>query len=60
LAPSRYEGDLEVVGAARGGSGRLVLTRYLNAVDHRRRPLSPVASAFLRFLKADPLKPDRR
>lgn len=38
----------------------LVLTRHLYAVYHRRRPLSPAASAFLRFLKANPLKPDRR
>ncbi len=38
----------------------LVLTRFLYAVHHRRRPLSPAASAFLRFLKANPLKPDRR
>jgi DNA-binding transcriptional LysR family regulator len=38
----------------------LVLTRYLYAVYHRRRPLSPAAAAFLRFLKANPLKPDRR
>jgi DNA-binding transcriptional LysR family regulator len=38
----------------------LVLTRYLYAVSHRRRPLSPAASAFLHFLKAHPLKPDRR
>ncbi len=38
----------------------LVLTRYLYAVYHRRRPLSPPASAFLHFLKAHPLKPDRR
>ena len=38
----------------------LVLTRFLYAVYHRRRPLSPAASAFLRFLKAHPLKPDRR
>ena len=38
----------------------LVLTRYLYAVHHRRRPLSPAASAFLHFLKAHPLKPDRR
>jgi DNA-binding transcriptional LysR family regulator len=38
----------------------LVLTRYLYAVYHRRRPLSPAASAFLRFLKANPLKPDWR
>ena len=37
----------------------LVLTRYLYAVYHRRRPLSPAASAFLHFLKANPLKPDR-
>jgi DNA-binding transcriptional LysR family regulator len=38
----------------------LVLTRCLYAVYHRRRPLSPAASAFLYFLKANPLKPDRR
>lgn len=38
----------------------LVLTRTLYAVHHRRRPLSPAASAFLRFLKANPLQPDRR
>jgi DNA-binding transcriptional LysR family regulator len=38
----------------------LVLTRYLYAVYHRRRPLSPAASAFLQFLKANPLQPDRR
>jgi DNA-binding transcriptional LysR family regulator len=37
----------------------LVLTRYLYVVYHRRRPLSPAASAFLQFLKAHPLKPDR-
>lgn len=38
----------------------LVLTRCLYAVYHRRRPLSPAAFAFLQFLKANPLKPDRR
>jgi DNA-binding transcriptional LysR family regulator len=38
----------------------LVLSRYLYAVYHRRRPLSPAASAFLHFLKANPLQPDRR
>jgi DNA-binding transcriptional LysR family regulator len=38
----------------------LVLTRDLYAIYHRRRPLSPAASAFLRFLKANPLRPDRR
>jgi DNA-binding transcriptional LysR family regulator len=38
----------------------LVLTRYLYAVYHRRRPLSPASSAFLHFLKANPLQPDRR
>jgi DNA-binding transcriptional LysR family regulator len=38
----------------------LALTRDLFAVHHRRRPLSPAASAFLRFLKANPLQPDRR
>jgi LysR family transcriptional regulator, low CO2-responsive transcriptional regulator len=38
----------------------LVLTRYLYVVYHRRRPLSPAAAAFLHFLKANPLKPDRR
>src|SRR3954466_10722091 len=38
----------------------LVLTRFLYAVYYRRRPLSPAASAFLHFLKANPLKPDRR
>src|SRR5262249_51762809 len=38
----------------------LVLTRYLYAVYHRHRPLSPKASAFLRFLKANPLQPDRQ
>ena len=38
----------------------LVLTRFLYVVYHRRRPLSPAASAFLHFLKANPLKPDRR
>src|SRR5262249_2841794 len=38
----------------------LVLTRTLYAVHHRRRPLSPAASAFLLFLEAHPLKPDRR
>lgn len=38
----------------------LVLTRTLYAVHHRRRPLSPAASAFLHFLEAHPLKPDRR
>src|SRR5262249_55483172 len=38
----------------------LALTRYLYAVYHRRRPLSPPASAFLHFVKAHPLKPDRR
>jgi DNA-binding transcriptional LysR family regulator len=48
-------GDLESV-QVRG----LVLTRHLYAVHHRRRPLSPAASAFLHFLKAHPLKPDRR
>jgi DNA-binding transcriptional LysR family regulator len=35
----------------------LILTRYLYAVYHRRRPLSPAASAFLHFLKANPLHP---
>jgi DNA-binding transcriptional LysR family regulator len=38
----------------------LLLTRYLYVVYHRRRPLSSPALAFLRFLKANPLKPDRR
>jgi DNA-binding transcriptional LysR family regulator len=38
----------------------LVLNRYFYAVYHRRRPLTPAASAFLRFLKANPLQPDRR
>jgi DNA-binding transcriptional LysR family regulator len=38
----------------------MVLTRFLYAVYHRRRPLSPSASAFLRFVKANPLQPDRR
>jgi DNA-binding transcriptional LysR family regulator len=38
----------------------LVLTRDLYAVYHRRRPLSRVSSAFLHFLKAKPLRPDRR
>ncbi len=38
----------------------LVLTRALYIVYHHRRPLSPAASAFLRFLKANPLQPDRR
>jgi DNA-binding transcriptional LysR family regulator len=38
----------------------LVLTRYLYAVYHRRRPLSPAAAAFLHFMKARPLEPDRR
>jgi DNA-binding transcriptional LysR family regulator len=38
----------------------LVLTRYLYAVYHRRRPLSPAASAFLHFLESHPLKSDRR
>lgn len=38
----------------------LVLTRSLYAVYHRRRPLSPPAAAFLHFLKAHPLEPDRR
>ena len=47
-------GELGAV-AVRG----LALTRYLYAVYHRRRPLSPAASAFLDFLKAHPLKPDR-
>ncbi len=37
----------------------LALTRDLYAVYHRRRPLSPAAFAFLNFLKAHPLKPDR-
>lgn len=35
----------------------LVLSRNLYAIHHRRRPLSPAASAFLRFLKANPLTP---
>ncbi len=48
-------GELESV-PVRG----LVLTRYLYAVHHRRRPLSPAVSVFLHFLKAHPLKPDRR
>ena len=47
-------GELRAV-AVRG----LALTRYLYAVYHRRRPLSPAASAFLDFLRAHPLKPDR-
>lgn len=34
----------------------LVLTRNLYAVRHRRRPLSPAASAFLHFLRANPLR----
>jgi DNA-binding transcriptional LysR family regulator len=38
----------------------LVLSRYFYAVYHRRRPLTPAASAFLRFLKTNPLQPDRR
>jgi DNA-binding transcriptional LysR family regulator len=38
----------------------LILTRYLYTVYHRRRPLSAAASAFLHFLKANPLQPDRR
>lgn len=38
----------------------LVLARYLYAVRHRRRPLSPPASTFLHYLKAHPLEPDRR
>jgi DNA-binding transcriptional LysR family regulator len=38
----------------------LVLSRYLYAVYHRRRPLSPASSAFLHFLRANPLQPDRR
>jgi DNA-binding transcriptional LysR family regulator len=38
----------------------LVLTRGLYAIYHRRRPLSSAASAFLDFLKAHPLQPDRR
>lgn len=38
----------------------LLLTRSLYAVHHRRRPLPPAASAFLGFLKANPLRPDRR
>jgi DNA-binding transcriptional LysR family regulator len=38
----------------------LVLTRYLYVIYHRRRPLAPAASAFLHFLKAHPLQPDRR
>jgi DNA-binding transcriptional LysR family regulator len=38
----------------------LLITRFLYAVYHRRRPLAPAASAFLRFLKANPLKPSRR
>ncbi len=38
----------------------LDLSRSLYAVHHRRRPLSPAASAFLHFLKANPLRPDRR
>jgi DNA-binding transcriptional LysR family regulator len=37
----------------------LALTRDLYAVHHRRRPLSPAAAAFLHFLKANPLKPNR-
>jgi DNA-binding transcriptional LysR family regulator len=48
-------GELKTI-AVRG----LVLTRTLYAVFHRRRPLSPAASAFLHFLEANPLKPDRR
>jgi DNA-binding transcriptional LysR family regulator len=47
-------GELQAV-SVRG----LVLTRTLYAVHHRRRPLSPAATAFLRFLEAHPLKPDR-
>jgi DNA-binding transcriptional LysR family regulator len=38
----------------------LTHSRHLYAVHHRRRPLSPAASAFLHFLKANPLEPDRR
>jgi DNA-binding transcriptional LysR family regulator len=38
----------------------LTLTRTLYALHHRRRPLSPAASAFLHFLQAHPLMPDRR
>ena len=38
----------------------LDLTRSLYAVYHRRRPLSPPGAAFLQFLKAHPLTPDRR
>lgn len=38
----------------------LVLTRHLYVVYHRRRPLSRAASAFLHFVEAHPLQPDRR
>lgn len=38
----------------------LSLTRRLYVVHHRRRPLSPAASAFLQFLKSRPLSPDTR
>lgn len=48
-------GELETV-SVRG----LVLTRYLYAVFHRRRPLSPAASAFLHFLKTHPLTAETR
>jgi DNA-binding transcriptional LysR family regulator len=48
-------GELKTI-AVRG----LTLTRTLYAVYHRRRPLSPAASAFLHFLESHPLMPDRR
>lgn len=48
-------GELRAI-AVRG----LAITRALYAVFLRRRPLSPAASAFLHFLEAHPLKPDRR
>ncbi len=38
----------------------LVLTRSLYALHHRRRPLSPEATALLHFLRTHPLTPDRR
>jgi len=36
----------------------LSLTRHFYLVYHRRRPLSPVASAFLRFVTSHPIGPD--
>jgi DNA-binding transcriptional LysR family regulator len=48
-------GELRAV-AVRG----LRLTRDLYLIAHRRRPLSPAAATFARFLDEHPLKPDRR